>query len=369
MNKQCEIVQDLLPLYVDGACSGSSAELIEEHLKSCDTCKQIYQTMKSHTNEDILQKERNTIINHHAKRENQKVFRYLFYALATLYIPCLFLLPLFSDGSDGGFLPITYEFMLAFLFLYTFPTYLAIVELGLSVCRAFDARKRPVGEKIFNTIGILLSTGILLTLNNLETYLVPSLVLGGLLILNWILTAIVYKKKPTLLIIFKQRIFWVCLGSIVAVILAVMLIMSGFTFFERPQEQPQPTMASYSAGYRDFGSDIEGIYIADNIEELHSWDLVGQNPYIAVRFKNETDTAFTYTGFDIEIYADDQWVSCVVGTPLEIEKTFTIPADSTEVLTYRVDGFNLTNDGLYRFIIRSDDSKEVWFTFALSYEI
>ena len=29
MSKQCEIVQDLLPLYMDGARSGSSAELIE----------------------------------------------------------------------------------------------------------------------------------------------------------------------------------------------------------------------------------------------------------------------------------------------------------------------------------------------------
>lgn len=368
MSKQCEIVQDLLPLYVDGACSGASTELIEEHLKSCETCQQMYQAMKSHTSEDILQKERESIITHHAKRENQKVFRYLFYALAMLYIPCLFLLPLFNDGSGGGFLPITYEFVLAFLFLYTFPTYLAIVELGLSVCRAFDARKRPVGEKIFNTIGILLSCGILWTLIDLETYLVPSLILGGLLILNWLVTAIVYKKKPTLVTILKQKIFWVCLGSIVAVILAVMLIMSGFTFFERPQEQPQPTMASYSVGYREFGSDMEDIYIADNIEELHSWELIGDNPYIAVRFKNESYTAFTYTGFDIEIYADDRWVSCVVGTPLEIEKSFTLPADSTEVLTYRVDGFNLTNDGLYRFIVKADDGKEIWFTFELSYE-
>ena len=35
MNKQCEIVQDLLPLYVDGACSESSAEMVREHLESC----------------------------------------------------------------------------------------------------------------------------------------------------------------------------------------------------------------------------------------------------------------------------------------------------------------------------------------------
>lgn len=32
MNKQCEIIRDLLPLYMDGACSESSAQMIEEHL-------------------------------------------------------------------------------------------------------------------------------------------------------------------------------------------------------------------------------------------------------------------------------------------------------------------------------------------------
>ena len=36
MNRDCEIVQDLLPLYVDGICSHSSAELVETHVRDCE---------------------------------------------------------------------------------------------------------------------------------------------------------------------------------------------------------------------------------------------------------------------------------------------------------------------------------------------
>ena len=35
MDKQCEIVQDLLPLYVDSACSESSAAMVKEHMETC----------------------------------------------------------------------------------------------------------------------------------------------------------------------------------------------------------------------------------------------------------------------------------------------------------------------------------------------
>lgn len=39
------MIQDLLPLYHDGACSKESAEIIEAHLPECDTCRQYYATL------------------------------------------------------------------------------------------------------------------------------------------------------------------------------------------------------------------------------------------------------------------------------------------------------------------------------------
>lgn len=88
MNKQCEIVQDLLPLYVDGACSEASAEMIKEHLETCSDCNAIYQQMCSHTNEDILQKEKDGVINRHERKEKKKSRRNIILAVLLSVIIC-----------------------------------------------------------------------------------------------------------------------------------------------------------------------------------------------------------------------------------------------------------------------------------------
>ena len=76
MSKQCEIIQDLLPLYVDDACSQSSTEMIKEHLKTCQPCSEIYQQMNSHTNEIILKKEKDGVIARHSRKIKNKRERY-----------------------------------------------------------------------------------------------------------------------------------------------------------------------------------------------------------------------------------------------------------------------------------------------------
>lgn len=42
---QCEIVRDLLPLYIDDVCSEESRQLVEEHLSSCSGCKEEYELL------------------------------------------------------------------------------------------------------------------------------------------------------------------------------------------------------------------------------------------------------------------------------------------------------------------------------------
>lgn len=39
MEKTCDIIKDLLPLYIDGVCSEDSKRLVEEHIKTCESCK------------------------------------------------------------------------------------------------------------------------------------------------------------------------------------------------------------------------------------------------------------------------------------------------------------------------------------------
>lgn len=43
----CNIIKDLLPLYVDDVCSDETKAMIVEHLASCESCKKEYEELKS----------------------------------------------------------------------------------------------------------------------------------------------------------------------------------------------------------------------------------------------------------------------------------------------------------------------------------
>lgn len=72
MNNQCEIVQDILPLYVDQACSNASRQLVEEHISDCPDCSAILKKLKSDTYESSLREETEGVINHHVKSQKRK---------------------------------------------------------------------------------------------------------------------------------------------------------------------------------------------------------------------------------------------------------------------------------------------------------
>lgn len=43
--KKCEVIKDLLPLYIDNICSGESRRMVSEHLESCNECKTMYENI------------------------------------------------------------------------------------------------------------------------------------------------------------------------------------------------------------------------------------------------------------------------------------------------------------------------------------
>ena len=59
MKISCEIIRDLLPLYLDDVCSNDSKTMIEEHFAECDNCKSELQTMAQ--NLHIISKEQNLL--------------------------------------------------------------------------------------------------------------------------------------------------------------------------------------------------------------------------------------------------------------------------------------------------------------------
>lgn len=46
MKESCNIIDDLLPLYLENCCSEASAGLVEQHLKDCSVCRQKYMLLK-----------------------------------------------------------------------------------------------------------------------------------------------------------------------------------------------------------------------------------------------------------------------------------------------------------------------------------
>ena len=87
MDKQCEIIQDLLPLYVDGACSPSSRDMIKEHMTSCTGCKTVYESLCASANEEVLQREMGSVVAKHRQRMKRK--KMLTIAVSVMLTLCL----------------------------------------------------------------------------------------------------------------------------------------------------------------------------------------------------------------------------------------------------------------------------------------
>ena len=46
-NKECKVVQDLLPNYIENLTSEETNKFIEEHLKNCPECQAMLENMKA----------------------------------------------------------------------------------------------------------------------------------------------------------------------------------------------------------------------------------------------------------------------------------------------------------------------------------
>lgn len=61
-NTNCNIIQDLLPLYADAVLSQESRELVERHLENCDACREMLEEIRGevqipeHTDAAVLKK-------------------------------------------------------------------------------------------------------------------------------------------------------------------------------------------------------------------------------------------------------------------------------------------------------------------------
>ena len=89
MKYNCEVVQDLLPLYTDGICSDASRQMVEEHLQECTVCEKIAKQMKDDSMEKMLGQECDHVVRTHEKTVSKKMVRAGGITAAILLVPVI----------------------------------------------------------------------------------------------------------------------------------------------------------------------------------------------------------------------------------------------------------------------------------------
>ena len=100
MKTDCNIIRDLLPLYVDDVCSQESRNLVDEHLRECPDCLEELANIRKSEIEDRLGAEREDVIRKQKKQMGRRSA-----AIGTV-LAWIFLIPvvicLFINRLQGG---------------------------------------------------------------------------------------------------------------------------------------------------------------------------------------------------------------------------------------------------------------------------
>lgn len=201
MKYECGMIEDLLPLYKDNACSDASKNIVEEHIKECPACKEILDKLKDETVEQIINIEKEDVIGSQSRFFKRKsavtgsiiaaVFAlpiliclivnlatghgltWFFIVMAAMMIPTsLFVVPLIVPENRMFYTMCSFTvsviMLLAVCCLYSrgtwFLTAASSVLFGLTVCFApFIACRRPVKEYLKNFKGLAIMGSYTLT--------------------------------------------------------------------------------------------------------------------------------------------------------------------------------------------------------------
>ena len=242
MNKNCEVIRDLLPLYADDVCSGRSRELIEEHLQECPDCSAMLEKLRTHEIETDLQEEKEQVIEYQAKRFRRRSatvgsvvsglfmipvvvclivnlasgspLGWFFIVLAGLAVAAsLVLVPLMMPENKLFWTFCAFTMSLLLLLAVTcfyshgnwFFTAASAVLFGLSVCfLPFLIRAKPVREMIggFSRPLLVLAVDVILFANMMnmislwtKSIFTTALILLGCAAGGWLLYAAVTEKR------------------------------------------------------------------------------------------------------------------------------------------------------------------------------
>lgn len=89
MKFDCEVIQDLLPLYIDNVCSAKSKEAVDVHVAECQSCKAQLDALGNQSVIQELSGESNRVIATHRKKEKKRSTVVGLFTAAFLMIPTI----------------------------------------------------------------------------------------------------------------------------------------------------------------------------------------------------------------------------------------------------------------------------------------
>lgn len=107
---KCEIVRDLLPLYVDGLTSDVTKEAVENHINNCEQCKKSLELMMAKENENKYETKEVDYLKKIKKRNSRKMFIGIFSAV--ILITCIFVWQVFIHGFIANASSIDYKVLI-----------------------------------------------------------------------------------------------------------------------------------------------------------------------------------------------------------------------------------------------------------------
>ena len=192
MKYDCEMIQDLLPLYKDSACSVASALAVQEHLKECEKCSKFFESLNDTSIDELILKEKESVIGSQSKYFKRKsavvgsviagifalpiliclivnlasghALDWFFIVLAAMLIPAsLFVVPLMAPKNRMFLTMISFTasviLLLAVCCIYSRGNWFFVAAsgtlFGLTICFApFIACRRPVNAYLKNRKGL-----------------------------------------------------------------------------------------------------------------------------------------------------------------------------------------------------------------------
>lgn len=118
MNKdqftECDVVQDLLPLYYDNACSPASKKIVEQHLAACEKCKKTYEALRNPVIDTVMKNESEGVLERHAKKERNMAYKTGIVIALILLVPIVitFIVSVSTGGGLAVFAVLTASMLL-----------------------------------------------------------------------------------------------------------------------------------------------------------------------------------------------------------------------------------------------------------------